>query len=70
MSAQTHADLDAAIQAHARDEFPGVEIVVDWVLVSGTAGDGPGLGVTQSRDDMPGYVYTGLLAEASAMDPD
>lgn len=69
MSTETKAALDAAIQAHAADEWGG-DYVVDWVLVAGLVDttDGHSLGVGESRSPMPAYITTGLLTEALNLD--
>lgn len=64
MSDQTRADIDAALHAHAAEEWDG-DLPVDWVIVAGLISpDGEhSIGVEASRDPMPNYVTVGLLTE-------
>lgn len=70
MSAETRAAIDAAIHAHAQDEWGG-SLVADWILVAGLVdGDATNsIGIECSRDSMPAYISTGLLTEALNVDP-
>lgn len=72
MSDQTRADLDAAIRAHAIDEWEG-DLVADWVLTAALIDEtgGSNIGVEVSRQPMPNYITVGLLSEALRVsDPD
>lgn len=67
MSAQTRADVDAAIRAHCADEWDDAAIVTDWTVVVATAGVTPadnGTGMISSRHGMPAYIVKGLLVDA------
>lgn len=65
MSDKTRADLDAAIRAHATEEWEG-DLVVDWTIIAATLDTDniTGIGLVNSRDPMPGYITKGLLVEA------
>lgn len=67
MSADTRAAVDAAIRAHAADEWDGDSLVTDWVIVAATAAPDPtdnGTGMISSREAMPAYIVKGLLVDA------
>ena len=67
MSADTRAAVDAAIRAHAADEWEDGALVTDWTVVAATVGTTPadnGLGMISSRDQMPSYIVKGLLTDA------
>jgi hypothetical protein len=67
MSAQTREAIDAAIRAHAADEWEPGALVTDWTLVAATVGSTPadgGTGMISSRDAMPSYIVKGLLVDA------
>ena len=64
MSTQTREALDAAIRAHAAEEWEG-DYVVDWTIVAATLDSEnlTGIGLINSRDPMPAYITKGLLIE-------
>ncbi|WP_136057255.1 hypothetical protein [Microbacterium sp. K24] len=67
MSAQTREAINAAIRAHAADEWEAGALITDWTLVAATVGSTPadnGTGMISSRDGMPSYVVKGLLVDA------
>lgn len=67
MSEQTRNAIDAALKAHAEDEWEG-DLIVDWVVSAATIdSDGEyAHGTIYSRDPAPRYVIRGLLGEALA----
>lgn len=67
MSAETRDAIDAAIRAHAADEWDDESLVTDWTIVAATVGATPsdnGTGMISSREAMPAYVVKGLLVDA------
>ena len=67
MSAQTRAEVDAAIRAHCADEWDDAAVVTDWTVVVATVGITPadnGTGMISSREAMPSYIVKGLLTDA------
>lgn len=67
MSAQTREAVDAAIRAHAADEWEPDALITDWTIVAATVGATPannGTGMISSRDGMPSYIVKGLLVDA------
>ncbi|WP_323986218.1 hypothetical protein [Microbacterium plantarum] len=65
MSDSTREALDAAIRAHAAEEWDG-DLVVDWAIVAATIDTDnlTGIGLINSREPMPAYITKGLLIEA------
>lgn len=69
MSAQTKADLEAALAAHVADTGDG-SLVTDWALVAATTTvENIGSGVTsyllEGNENQPMHVMTGLFRYAS-----
>lgn len=69
MSAQTKADLEAAVAAHVADTGNG-SLVTDWALVAATTtveniGTGTTRYLLEGNENQPVHVMTGLFRYAS-----
>ena len=75
MSAQTRADLEAAMYAHINDEEGAPHIVTGWVLSAATSAyDGEDRGEHtywfDTADHQAPHITRGLVAMVADWDPD